>query len=113
MKTDEILDFILQFGAELSPVATDHGPDNMVSESVGCNIPTTADGPDTIPLHGNLFSWHISEVNSNEEVNEKVNEEVNEVSNEALIDLLLNDFDQVENMDYTSFDVSPLGSDVV
>ena len=101
LKTSDMLDQLLQI--EFSPVAT---------ESVGSNIPTTADGPDTIPLHGNLFSWHLSEVNSNEEVNEKVNEEVNEESNEELIDLLTKDFEQLENMDY-SFDFPQLESDVV
>ena len=96
-----MLDQLLQI--EFSPVAT---------ESVGSNIPTTADGPDTIPLHVNLFFWHISEVNSNEEVNEKVNEEVNEESNEELSDLLTKDFEQLENMDY-SYEFAQLESDVV
>ena len=97
MKTGEILDQILQIGDEFSPVAT---------ESVGCNIPTTADGPDTIPLQGNLYSWLNSEVNSNEKSNEELNEE--------LSDLLYftRDFEQLENIDF-SFDLAQLESDEV
>ena len=83
LKTSDMLEQYLEM---FSPVAT---------QSLGSNIP---------------FSWHS---NSNEEVNEIVNEEVNEDSNEALILHLLNDYEQIENMDFTSFDVSPFGSDVV
>ena len=66
MKTGEILDIIDQLTAVLSPVATDHGPDNMVSESVACNIPTTADDPEAIPFQEIQYSWLSSEVHSSE-----------------------------------------------
>ena len=100
MKTGEILDFVLQFGAELSPVATDNGPDNnMVSESVGCNIPTTADDPDTIPFQENQYSWHSSDVNSNDEFSELLS--------------FTRDYEQVENIDLLSFDLTKLESDEV
>ena len=66
MKTDEILDIIDQLTAVISPVATDHGPDNMVSESVACNIPTTADDPEAIPFQEIQYSWLSSEVHSSE-----------------------------------------------
>ena len=99
LKTGEILDFVLQFGAELSPVATDHGPDNMVSESIGCNIPTTADDPDTIPFQENQYSWLNSEVNSNDEFSELLS--------------FTRDYEQVENIDLLSFDLTQLESDEV
>ena len=66
MKTGEILDMIDQITAAISPVATDHGPDNMVSESVACNIPTTADDPEAIPFQEIQYSWLSSEVHSSE-----------------------------------------------
>ena len=83
------MDFVLQFGAELSPVAT---------ESVGCNIPTTADDPDTIPFQENQYSWLNSEVNSNDEFSELLS--------------FTRDYEQVENIDI-SFDLTKLDSDEV
>ena len=64
MKTGEILDMIDQITAAISPVATDHGPDNMVSESVACNIPSTAEVPKAIPFQE--WTWRSSEVHSSE-----------------------------------------------
>ena len=71
----------------------------MVSESVACNIPTTADDPDTIPFQENQYSWLNSEVNSNDEFSELLS--------------FTRDFEQVENIDLLSFDLTQLESDEV
>ena len=63
MKTGDIVEMLDQFAAERSPAATDHGqvsPPDMVSESVACNIPSTAEVPEAIPFQE--WTWRSSEV---------------------------------------------------
>ena len=67
MKTCDIVETLDQFAAERSPAATDHGqvsPPAMVSESVACNIPSTAEVPEAIPFQE--WTWRSSEVHSSE-----------------------------------------------
>ena len=67
MKTGDLVTMLTELAAERSPAATDHGqvsPRDMVSESVACNIPSTAEVPEAIPFQE--WTWRSSEVHSSE-----------------------------------------------